>query len=97
MDINVKIIQNDKRGEFNLFVNGEYSGEMTFIFKEKNVISVNHTGVDKDFKGQGYGMYLMEELVKFARQNELKIIPVCPYVIKVIDRTPEYQDLLHKK
>ena len=96
-DVTVKIIENDKRGELNLFVNGEYAGEMTFIFKEKKVISVNHTGVDKDLKGKGYGKYLMEEMVKFAREKDLKIIPVCPYVVKMIDRTPEYQDLLFKK
>ena len=97
MEITVKIIENDKRGEFNLFVNGEYSGEMTFIFKEKKVITVNHTGIDKELKGLGLGKHLMEALVKFSRENELKIIPVCPYVVKMIDRTPEYQDLLYKK
>ncbi|MHB9054908.1 MAG: GNAT family N-acetyltransferase [Paludibacteraceae bacterium] len=97
MKIEVKINHNEQRGELNLFVNDEYSGEMTFIFKEKNVISVNHTGVHPELKGKGYGKYLMEELVKFVRENSLKIIPVCPYVTKVIERTPEFQDLLYKK
>ncbi len=95
MDIEVKIIQNEKHGELNLFVNGEYSGEMTYTFKKKNVISVNHTGINKDLKGQGLGKHLMEALVEFARKNELKIIPVCPYVLKMIDRTPEYHDVLY--
>lgn len=97
MNIEVKINRNEQRGELILFVNDEHSGEMTFIFKEKNVISVNHTGVHPELKGKGYGKYLMEELVKFARENNLKIIPVCPYVTKVIKKTPEFQDLLYKK
>lgn len=95
--IDIKLAQDDKRGEFTLYVNGEQSGEMTFIYKEKDVISVNHTGINPELKGLGMGKYLMEEMVKFARENNLKVIPTCPYVKLMIDRTPEYQDILHKK
>lgn len=95
--IDIKLAQNDKRGEFRLYVNDERSGEMNFIYKEKDVISVNHTGVHPELKGLGMGKNLMEEMVKFARENNLKVIPTCPYVKVMFDRAPEYQDLLHKK
>ena len=94
-EIDIQLTQNDKSGEFTLYVNGEQSGEMTFVYKEKDVISVNHTGVNSELKGQGLGKHLMEEMVKFARENGLKVIPTCPYVKTMIDRTPEYQDVLH--
>lgn len=97
MDIQVKTNHNDKHGEFMLLVNGVASGNMTFVFMGKNVISVNHTGIDEAFKGLGYGRYLMEEMVKFSRENGLKVIPVCPYVVKMMDRTPDYQDVLYVK
>ena len=97
MDIQIKLTQNEKRGEFTLYVNGEHSGEMNFIYKEIDVISVNHTGVHPELKGYGLGKNLMEEMVKFARENNLKVIPTCPYVKIMIDRVPEYQDVLYKK
>ncbi len=96
MEISVKLVQNERRGEFTLYVNGEESGEMTFIYKQSDVISVNHTGVSSELKGHGLGKHLMEEMVKFARENNLKVIPTCPYVKVMIDRTPEYQDILQK-
>ena len=96
MDIKVELIKNENRGEFSLYVNDELSGEMNFIYKENDVISVNHTGINSELKGLGIGKYLMEEMVKFARENNLKVIPTCPYVKLMIDRTPEYLDILQK-
>ena len=64
MDIKVELIKNENRGEFSLYVNDELSGEMNFIYKENDVISVNHTGINSELKGLGMGKYMMEEMVK---------------------------------
>jgi hypothetical protein len=33
-------------------------------------------------------------MVKFARDNKKKIIPVCSYAVKVLERDPKYNDVL---
>ncbi len=32
--------------------------------------------------------------VAFAREKNIKIIPLCPFAKKVFDKTPEYSDVL---
>ena len=58
------------------------------------VITVDHTEVDDKLRGEGIGQDLVKTAVEYARANNLKIRPVCPYTKKVIDNTPEYQDVL---
>jgi predicted GNAT family acetyltransferase len=36
---------------------------------------------------------LVEAAVRWARRENLKILPLCPYVSKVFDRTPAYGDV----
>ncbi|NLO72407.1 MAG: N-acetyltransferase [Porphyromonadaceae bacterium] len=95
--IEIKLDQDSQKGEFSLFVNDKPAGEMTFIYKEKNVIDVDHTGVNPELKGLGLGKHLMEELIKFAKENDLKVIPSCPYVKIMIERNIDYQQVLYSK
>ena len=94
--IEIKLEENDKRGEFTLFVNDERAGEMTCVYVESDVIDVDHTGVNPELKGLGLGKHLMEEMIKFAKENKLKVIPSCPYVELMIKRNPDYQEVLNK-
>jgi len=32
--------------------------------------------------------------VKYARENNLKIIPLCSFAKKIIDKTPDFRDVL---
>jgi len=33
-------------------------------------------------------------LINFARQDQIKVIPLCPYAKSVFDKRPELQDVL---
>ena len=52
-----------------------------------------HTEVPLQFRGRG----LAERLVLFgldaARQENLKVVPLCSYVAHVLQKHPEYRDL----
>ncbi|NJO01626.1 MAG: N-acetyltransferase [Bacteroidia bacterium] len=37
---------------------------------------------------------LVEQIVHFARQNGLKLVPVCSYARQVLNETADYQDVL---
>lgn len=68
-------------------------GECTFRVNG-NVWEANHTYVDKNYGGQGIAKKLLEELVKNAREQGVKILPICSFVVKEFERTEEYKDLL---
>jgi len=37
---------------------------------------------------------MVAQAVAFAREKNIKIIPLCPFAKKVFDKTPEFKDVL---
>lgn len=70
-------------------------GESTFS-KSENLWIIDHTFVAKDYSGQGIAKELVAELVKQARSNNVKIMPLCPFAKKEFEQRPEYFDVLLK-
>lgn len=53
----------------------------------------NHTQVDPAYGGRQIARKLVQELVKQARYFNVKIQPVCSYVIREFEKFPEYADI----
>lgn len=58
-----------------------------------NVIEIDHTIVDKDYGGQGIAGKLVDEVVNYARENNLKISSTCWYASKRL-KDEKYKDIL---
>lgn len=70
--------------------------ELTYKPKNDTTIIADHTFVDEKLRGEGIAGQLFQKLIKYARDNHLKIIPECPYIEKKMTRTDEYDDVLAK-
>ncbi|MDF2190235.1 GNAT family N-acetyltransferase [Paraflavitalea sp. CAU 1676] len=73
---------------------GKILAEMVYSKPSPNKMVIEHTEVDESLGGKGVGKQLVYAGVEFARTNNLKIVPLCPFAKKVLDRTPEWQDVL---
>lgn len=62
----------------------------------ENIIVVDHTIVDPSLRGQGIAGKLLAKVVEMARTENLKVVPVCSYVVAKLTRNDEYKDILHK-
>ncbi len=82
------------KGKFFIEENGKQLALMTYKKSGEDKIVIDHTEVDESLQGEGVGNDLVEAGVKFARENNLKIVPTCPFAKKVIDKMPEFQDVL---
>lgn len=71
-------------------------GEMTWSDAGPDVMIIDHTFVDPEYRGQKLAEKLVFSGVELARREGKKIIPLCPYAKKEFERKPEYQDVLHK-
>lgn len=81
-------------GVFYIEQGEEIVGEMTYRRQGDDRVIVDHTEVDERLQGTGAGMLLLQSSVAFARKNSLKIVPACPYVKHVFEKTPEeYADV----
>ncbi len=90
----VKNKNDGKRGAFYIEDNGKEIGLMHYIFSGPGKMIIDHTEVNEAYEGKGLGRQLVKAGVAFARENKLKILPLCPYAKKIFDITPEFADVL---
>ena len=68
--------------------------QMTFSRAGTGMIIIDHTEVGEQLRGQGVGRQLLDRLVAFAREEKLKVIPLCPYAKSVFDKDASIRDVL---
>jgi len=93
----IKIKQEDdgKKGRFVIYYEDKYAGEMTYTWAGKNKFIIDHTGVEEEFGGKGLAKKLVMKGVEFAREKEVKIIPLCPYAKMRFEKDESIQDVLN--
>ena len=94
MNEEVQLEINDRKGFFYIEVNGKIEAKMTFVFAGPDKIIIDHTEVNEGNNGKGYGKKMVAKAVEYAREKNIKIIPLCPFAKKVFDKTPEFRDVL---
>lgn len=92
--MNIKQLEHGSKGAFVIQENEERLGEMTYSKAGDALIIIDHTEVSDKLRGQGAGKQLVLAAVAYARKNNLKILPLCPFAKATFDRTPEIQDVL---
>ncbi len=61
---------------------------------EGNILKINYVFAPPQLRGTGAAGSLMKEICQNARQNKMKIRPVCAYAAAWLERHKEYEDLL---
>ena len=75
----------------------EEIGRLTYtIFPEDHKLIISFVLVHSKFEGLGMGKFLIEEGVKFARENNWNLYPHCSYARSVMNRMPDVEDILLK-
>ena len=90
----VKNKNDGKRGVFYIEDDGKEIGLMHYIFAGPGKMIIDHTEVNEEYEGKGLGTQLVEAGVAYARENHLKIVPLCPFANKIFDITPAFADVL---
>lgn len=90
----VQLRIDDKNGYFYIEVDGKVEAKMTFVFAGDDKIIIDHTEVNEGNNGKGYGKMMVAKAVEFARVKNIKIIPLCSFAKSVINKKPEFQDIL---
>lgn len=82
------------KGDFEILVDGKHAGIMTYVWAGTDKFIIDHTEVDDHYNGLGLGKKLVVKAVEFAREKQVKIIPLCPFAKLVLSGKKEYQDVL---
>ncbi|WP_433810382.1 GNAT family N-acetyltransferase [Flavobacterium johnsoniae] len=90
----IQQINDTRRGYFEAVEDGKEVGKMTYTWAGDSKFIIDHTEVSPEFNGKGVGKKLVMASVEYARVNNLKIIPLCPFAKSVFDKVEEIRDVL---
>jgi uncharacterized protein len=86
--------QTERHGAFFIPSEGdEYLAELVYGKSEGQII-IEHTEVADELKGQNIGYQLVHAAVEYARSQGLKVVPVCSFAQAIIEKKPEFRDVL---
>jgi uncharacterized protein len=88
--------EHNGKGKFYVEQDGQQLAEIEYSMPAKDKMIIHHTEVDDVLRGKNVGLQLVNRAVEYARTNNIKIIPLCPFAKSVFDRKPELADVLFK-
>ncbi|KAB1156255.1 GNAT family N-acetyltransferase [Flavobacterium luteum] len=94
MNTEVQLKINEKNGFFYIDINGTHEALMSFVFAGSDKIIIDHTEVKPGNEGKGFGKKMVTKAVEYAREHNVKIIPLCPFAKSVFDKTLDFKDVL---
>ncbi len=92
--MNIDHIEHGSKGAFIIKENNQRLAEMTYSKAGDRLIIIDHTEVSDALRGKGAGNQLVSAAVNYAREKNIKILPLCPFAKAIFDKTPEFSDVL---
>lgn len=89
-----KVVHNAENRRFEIYLADERVGLMDYSLRPGEVHLV-HTEIDPAHQGKNLAAILLRESLSEIRAKDLgKVVPVCSYTVKYMEKHPETQDLL---
>ena len=85
-------VHNAAKQRFEMDVDGQLS-VLEYTFKNHRLF-LTHTEVPPALQSHGLGAKLAHAALEYARQNELTVVAICPFVKEYVDSHPEYQSFV---
>ena len=87
----LEVTHNQANHAFEVWIDGHLS-KLDYIQDAKNFV-ITHVGVYPEFRGQGLAAKIVEAGLQYARQNSLRVVPMCSYAAAYIRRNPKHMEL----
>ncbi len=92
-DLATEVRDDKQRLRYEILVDGEVVGFVQYNMRGGRLILV-HTEVDTSRQLKGLATPLVQSALDDIRRRGLRVVPVCPFVERFIERHPEYDDLV---
>jgi uncharacterized protein len=89
---NAAVVHNASKQRFEINIDGQLSA-LEYTFKNHRLF-LTHTEVPPALEGQGLRTKLAHVALEYARQNELNVVAICPFVQEYVSSHPEYQSFV---
>ena len=88
----LEIIHNPNENRFEIWIEGQLS-KLDYAQRGSTII-MTHVGVPHEFRGLGIAGKITEAGLEYAKEKNLRVIPMCSYVAAYIRRHPQYAELM---
>jgi predicted GNAT family acetyltransferase len=98
MKVDVESLQvshNPTERRFEAWINGHLS-KLDYIQDGRNFV-ITHVGVYPELRGQGIAGKITQVSLEYAREHDLRVIPMCGYAAAYIRKHPEYGGLTRQR
>lgn len=89
----IRIVENPDENRFEIHTGGQLAGWAEYRLRPGR-ITFTHTEMDDRFQGRGLAGRLARGALDSARERDLRVIPLCPYIVGYIRKHPEYVPLV---
>jgi predicted GNAT family acetyltransferase len=87
------IVENNKAAKQFEIRTGDGLARLRYEMEGSKILLI-HTEVPKELEGRGIAGRLATSAMTYARDNGLKVVPLCPYVAAWLPRHAEFADLV---
>ena len=91
--MNILHDQSDTKGTFYFKQNDLKVAEMTYTKNGNYRIIIDHTEVSESQKGKGLGKKLIYHVANYAREMNIKILPLCPFARRIFQQDKDLHDV----
>lgn len=91
----LEVTHNPANNTFEVSIEGRLS-KLDYIQDAKNFV-ITHVGVYPEHRGQGVAAKIVEAALGYARENSLRVIPMCSYAAAYIRRNPKHMELTEQE
>lgn len=87
------LIDNARERRYEFHIDGQIA-LIEYMKDGKGDVLLTHTEVPVDLEGQGIGSELTEAVLQDIDNQDLKVVPLCPFVAAYIKKHPEWRHLI---
>jgi predicted GNAT family acetyltransferase len=81
------------KGKWFIEQDGESLAELRFRVTDEGNFALESTRVDDRLRGAGAGKRLVNAAAEVARARGVRLLAVCPFVVALFEKSPDYDDV----
>ena len=88
-----ELIDNTENHQYEFHI-GKLVPKIEYIKSKNGEIYLTHTEVPVQLEGKGVGSQLVEKVLKDIERQELRLVPLCPFVAGYIKKHPDWRRIV---
>ena len=91
----IPLVKNEEQKRFEIEIDGHFA----FVdYKEfGSQIALVHTETEPELRGRGAAAAVVEKTLHYLEEENVKLLPFCPYVFAYIKKHPEWKRIVSTK